>query len=123
MSRTRRGRRYVQERAPDASHRATWREAFVTNAIRLVHPVREMRWPRGLPGRLHPPETRRHDVEGGGGGGGGGEGGNKEVVFHLPEAPGPITAAILTRVVSSLSADVGPRLPVITPKARGTVLD
>lgn len=48
----------------------------------------------------------------GGGGGEDGRGGGvvngEEVVFQLAEAPGPVTAAILSRVVASLAADVGP---------------
>jgi hypothetical protein len=117
----------VEERAPAASERASWREAFVTNTVRMVHPIREIRWPRGLPGHLDlsspPPDVsgREHqeaagkggsDDRGGRGGSGGGCGWDvdnaKEVVFRLPDVQGPVTKAILARVLSSLAADVGP---------------
>lgn len=92
----------VEERAPRASERHVWREAFVSNTIRLVHPVREIRWPRGLPSDLARVggevsceeiggDGDREVVEGG------------EIVVRLPDAPGPVTAAILIRVTESLA--------------------
>lgn len=84
----------VEERAPRASERETWREAFVTNTIRLVHPVWRVSWPRGVTTSL---EEGDRDVDG-----------EEEVTLQLPEAFGPVTRTILSRVVASLSGDLGP---------------
>lgn len=109
--------RYTKERAPQASLRASWKEAFVTNAIRLVHPVREIRWPQGLPGCLNPPEEHEignNDGVSNGDGDGDGDGsfskksGKEEVTFRLREEKCPVTAAILSRVIASLSQTLGP---------------
>lgn len=85
----------TEEIAPLAADRGRWREAFVTNAIKLVRPVGEVRWPRGL------------GVDMGEGAEDVGLGG--ELVATIKDAESrPVTRRILERVVESLGRDIGP---------------
>jgi branched-subunit amino acid aminotransferase/4-amino-4-deoxychorismate lyase len=73
----------VREAAPLPSEGAQgrWREAFVCNAVRGVAPLRELRWPPGA--RYQPP-----------------------VLF--PDAPGPVTRALLDALEAALAEDLSP---------------
>lgn len=85
----------VEARAPEAAERKKWKEAFVTNAVRLARPVREVRWPRGVGVDL---SRGAEDVALGG-----------ELVVELAECPGPVTKQILERLVATADEDPGPR--------------
>lgn len=85
----------VEERAPEAAERKKWKEAFVTNAVRLARPIREVRWPRGVGVDL---SRGAEDVALGG-----------ELVVELAESPGPITKKILERLAESVDEDPGPK--------------
>ena len=85
----------IEEMAPLAADRGRWREAFVTNAIKLVRPVGEVRWPRGL------------GVDMGEGAEDVGLGGELRATIKDAESR-PVTRRILERVVESLGRDIGP---------------
>ena len=85
----------LEEMAPLAADRGRWREAFVTNAIKLVRPVGEVRWPRGL------------GVDMGEGAEDVGLGGELRATIKDAESR-PVTRRILERVVESLGRDIGP---------------
>ena len=60
----------VREEAPSCGARAAWREAFLTNSLRLVQPLHTLACPAGNAAGLPPWE------------------------LHLPAAPGPVTRAL-----------------------------
>lgn len=70
----------VCERAPHMDRRASWREAFVTNSLRLVQPLRTLACPEGNAAAVPPWQ------------------------LDLPAAPGPVTLAIRRELLTMLPA-------------------
>jgi len=94
-----------EERAPTASERSEWSEAFVTNAVKLARPVRTLRWPRGIPGKL---EVEFGPCAGSGEKPRGDSEWKSEVKCELDASPGPVCQAVLRRLNASMASDVGP---------------
>jgi branched-subunit amino acid aminotransferase/4-amino-4-deoxychorismate lyase len=94
-----------EERAPTASERTEWSEAFVTNAVKLARPVRTLRWPRGIPGKL---EVEFGPCAGSGEKPRGDSEWKNEVKCELDASPGPVCQAVLRRLNASMASDVGP---------------
>lgn len=70
----------VREEAPSCGAKAAWREAFLTNSLRLVQPLHTLACGAGNAAGLPPWE------------------------LHLPEAPGPVARAVREELLRLLPA-------------------
>lgn len=77
----------VREEAPSAGGRATWREAFLTNSVRLVQPLRAVECGAGNVWGAAPWRV------------------------ELPAAPGPVTAALHSALLRLLPTTAVEQLP------------